>query len=209
MKRRHILLGGGTIAAIIGGISFANPLGNQTTEQTEVTAQDTNTTITVRGYGFPPSNILLTTDDFETDLLPSENKETLVNNEIPVLIEGREGILVRTTHTTINNEILLTQRIGIFENETRAREDYRGKAQRLTNDDTVTTLPVSIGDQTTGGVHQTDTNVGEIIFRDRNITVNVTYSNGNLSNDNNEAILSDAESYTTQIHEKIQTQSNN
>lgn len=208
MKRRHLLLGGGTIAAIIGGVAFTNPLSNQTTQQTQITAQDTDTEIEVTGHGIPPSNLLLTTNDFDTDLLPSENKETLVNDEIPVLMPGRKGILVETTHTTINNEILLTQRIGTFENNDRAREDYRGIAQRLTSDDNVITLPVSIGEQTTGGVHQVDTNIGEIIFRDQNITVNVTYSNGNNSNDNNEKILNETESYATKIHEKIQQNTN-
>ena len=200
MKRRQILLGGGTIVAVIAGITLTSPEQNQSGTEKTITTENGETTIQVDGYATQPTTLLLDNSDFNTNLLPNE-RETLVNEEIPVLIEGRKGILVNTTHTTVNSDVLLIQGIGVFENRSRAQEHYRTEAQQLSENSAVNTFETEIGTQSTGGVYQIDSPLSTVVFRDTNITVKVGYSDTNTTE--TDPLISKSNKYANKIATKI------
>lgn len=205
MKRRNILIGGATFAAVIGGITLTNPLSNTQQEKKSVTARDRNVEIQPIGYAVQPTELLLDQDDFNNELLPTKKRETLVNKEIPVLMEGRKGILVNTMHESANNNILLKQSIGVFENKLRAQEHYRTQAETLAKTEKADPYSIRIGDQSTGGVYDIDTNIATTVVRDVNVTWKVEYSNANYSESTqNEEIITTGKNYAKTILNKLQ-----
>lgn len=225
MDRRKVLIGISTIGIGIAGYIF-NPLdtpqqppGNDT-----ITIDTTDDRIETDGYAINPKTLLLTREDFEKNLLPSQQTKIKVNDEMPYFQSEQQGgapegtgVKVAMAHESVDNDIYLRQQISVFDTKFTAQqymdvfqEYVTGETMHsYTNGTETNVFNSEIGEESYVGMREKQENVTRMAFKKENICVVLDYINrstGDLSVNEDiepEELVNSIKKYASMINDKI------